>query len=94
MPNFTINQTTSLFSETFTQQIFGDPMLVGIFVIIVFIMLLFKSRASADLYPVVLMPLVTVLAKFGYLPAALGSSIWLVAGIVLYLAIKKMMVRG
>jgi len=94
MPNFTLNQTTSRLSETFTQQIFGDPMLVGIFVIIVFVMLLLKSRAGADLYPVVLLPLVTVLAKFGYLPAALGSSVWLVAGIVLYLAMKKMMVRG
>jgi len=92
MPNFTLNQSASLLNDTFVLQLFGSEILTGMFILGFFAVVLLKSHASVDLYPVVLLPLIAVLAKFGYLPVSLAGGIWLIAGVVLYLAVKKMMV--
>lgn len=82
--------------------LFGSNLVAGLFLLIVFSWLCFKMGLSADGFIVVLFPLLGLIVGvsygtwlgFGYLPTWFMTVITIVIGIVISMAVKRMVQRG
>lgn len=89
--NSTFNDVANIIGDMFVRDLFGSYELAGIALIVFFLALLYKFRASEDLIPIVMIPLITVSATFGYLPDVLGKGVWILAGIVWFVVIQRLL---
>lgn len=74
------SDTTELFSDTIAPEIFGSNIIIGIFILALFGIVLWKSDVSMDTSATVMIPTITFLGMHGYL-GSYGSGI--VYGLIL-----------
>lgn len=89
--NYTLNETAGALGDMFIRDLIGSYELAGILIVLFFLVLLYVFRAGEDVAPVVLIPLITVLATVGFLPDVLAKGVWILAGIVWFLVIQRLL---
>lgn len=88
--NYTLNETAGVLGDMFIRDLIGSYELAGILIVLFFVVLLYVFRAGEDVAPVVLIPLITTLAVVGFLPAVFGKGVWILAGVIWFIVITKL----
>ena len=71
------------------QQAIGDPVIAGMIVLFLFIIIIAVLKLDINVALVILIPLIFVLATAGLLPGWLAFLTVIIAGYIIWLALKK-----
>ena len=86
-----VTELTSIFSDAFTYQFVGDPVLTGLFVLLLLAYIAYRCRIAIDAIVVIFVPLIILFAGYGYLPPVLQYLTFIIVGVLLALGIYKAM---
>ena len=88
MPNVT--ELTSIFSDAFTYQLVGDPILAGLFGLLILAYIAYRCRLGMDAIIVIFLPMLMLFATYGFLPESIQYIAVIVVGFLIALGMFKL----